>query len=69
MLRNSLEQPMSFKQVQEFLGCGKTFLYEELQSGRLAGYKLGRKWIIYPSDLQRYLRQRPSNIRKIKRVV
>lgn len=64
-----LEKPLRFEEVREFLGKGKTWLYSELQSGRLTGYKLGNSWIVYPSDLQRYLKQQPSNRKRIKRVV
>lgn len=47
-----LEKPMRFKEVQDFLGVGHNYLYEALQSGRLKGYKLGNRWIVYPSDLK-----------------
>jgi len=61
-----LEKPMHFEEVQEFLGMGSTFVYNELQTGRLPGHKLGGKWIVYPSELQRYLDRLPSNQRKLK---
>jgi len=61
-----LEKPMSFKEVQDHLGMGKTWLCEQLASGRLIGHKLGIKWKIYPSDLQRFLDQQYSNRTKIK---
>ena len=53
-MKNSkpLEKPMSFKEVQEFLGRGHAWLYDQLQRGKLPGHKLGGKWIIYPSELQ-----------------
>lgn len=61
-----LEKPMSFKEVQEFLGRGHAWLYDQLQRGKLPGHKLGGKWIIYPSELQRYLDQQYSNQHKIR---
>lgn len=67
-MKNSkpLEKPMSFKEVQEFLGRGHAWLYDQLQRGKLPGHKLGGKWIIYPSELQKYLDQQYSNQRKIR---
>lgn len=65
-MAKELEKPMSLEEVKEFLGMKKTWLYEQLQSGRLPGHKLGRRWIIYPSELKRYLDQQPSNIKKLK---
>ena len=41
-----LERPMSFDDVKEFLGRGSTWLYGELQSGRMPGHKLGGMWIV-----------------------
>lgn len=62
----TLEKPMSFTEVKEFLGCGNTWLYSQLQTGRIPARKLGGKWIVYPSDLERYLNQLPSNQRRIR---
>ena len=64
----SLEKPMSFQEVMDFLDRGSTWLYGELQSGRMPGYKLGGRWIVYPSDLQKYLERQRSNQRKIRLV-
>jgi len=66
-MSKQLEKPMQFDEVKTFLGRGSTWLYEELQTGRLPGRKLGGKWVVYPSDLQRYLKQLPSNQKRIKR--
>lgn len=66
MKQVELEKPMSFKEVKEFLGMQSNWLYEQLQTGRLPGHKLGSRWIIYPSELKRYLDQQYSNIHKIK---
>lgn len=65
MATNNLEKPMHFEEVRQFLGMGTDYVYKELQSGRLSGSKLGNRWIVYPSDLARYLKQQPSN-RKIR---
>lgn len=67
-MKNSkpLEKPMSFNEVKEFLGRGHAWLYDQLQRGKLPGHKLGGKWIIYPSELQKYLDQQYSNQRKIR---
>ena len=61
-----LEKPMSFNETKEFLGRSHTWLYEELQSGRMPAHKLGGKWIVYPSELQKYLNQQYSNQKKLK---
>jgi len=61
-----LEKPMHFSEVVKFLGMGTDYVYKELQGGRLTGYKLGKRWIVYPSDLQKFLSQRPSNQKRIK---
>jgi len=61
-----LEKPMNFKEVRDFLGMGTDYVYKELESGRLAGFKLGNRWMVYPSALSKYLESRPSNRIKIK---
>jgi excisionase family DNA binding protein len=64
-LAKELEKPMHFNEVKEHLGMGTDFVYKELQEGRLKGSKLGNRWIVYPSDLAKYLKNRPSNQKKI----
>lgn len=64
----SLEKPLHFNEVREFLGMGTDYVYKELESGRLPGFKLGNRWRVYPSDLARYLKNQPSNQKKIKLV-
>ena len=64
-MAKELEKPMHFDEVTEFLGMGTDYVYKELQAGRLIGRKLGHKWIVYPSDLARYLDNKPSNRKKI----
>lgn len=66
-MQANLDKPMSFEEVRRFLGRGKTWLYEQLQTGKLPAYKLGGRWIVYPNDLRRYLAQQPSNQKKLKR--
>ena len=61
-----LEKPMHFKEIEEFLGMGSDFVYKELQAGRLPGHKLGGKWIVYPSDLKKYMACLPSNQKKLR---
>jgi excisionase family DNA binding protein len=61
-----LEKPMHFEEIQEFLGMGPDFVYKELQSGRLSGHKIGNRWIVYPSELQKYLDQQYSNQKRLK---
>lgn len=63
---HTLEKPMSFEEVKEFLGRGSTWLYGQLQKGKIPGHKLGGQWVVYPSELKRYLERLPSNQRKLK---
>ena len=66
MKTRGLEKPMHFGEVVSFLGMGPDYVYKSLQEGRLYGYKLGNRWIVYPSDLQRFLDQQYSNRQRIK---
>ncbi|MEN6350311.1 MAG: helix-turn-helix domain-containing protein [Syntrophomonas sp.] len=65
-MSKQLEKPMHFKEVQEFLGMGSDFIYKNLQSGVIPGRKLGGRWIVRPSDLQKYLDRLPSNNYKLR---
>ena len=64
-----LEKPMSFNEVREFLGRGNTWLYDQLQRGELPGHKIAGKWVVYPSELKKYLNRQYSNQKRIKRRV
>lgn len=67
MATKQLERPMHFEELKEFLGMGSDYLYKRLQSGEIPGRKLGNKWIVYPSDLRRFLDGQYSNQKRIKR--
>lgn len=60
-------KPLKFDEVRKTLGCGSAFLYGELQAGRIAASKLGKRWIIKPKDLERYLHQLPNNRKVIRK--
>lgn len=64
-----MEKPMHFDEVQKYLGMGSDYVYKKLQSGQLVGYKLGNKWVVYPSDLKKFLERQPSNRRRIRNIV
>ncbi len=64
-MAKTLEKPMHFKEVKEFLGMGSDYVYKELESGRLPGRKLGNKWIVFPSDLAKYMESRASNRKRV----
>jgi len=64
-MATNLEKPMRFKEVQEHLGSGTDFLYKALENGDLKGYKLGRSWVVYPSDLKKFIEAR-CNQKKIR---
>ena len=60
-----LEKPMHFKDVTKCLGMGTDYVYKALQDGRLKGRKIGNRWIVFPSDLRKFLDNCPSNQKKV----
>jgi excisionase family DNA binding protein len=46
---------ISPQELQEILGCGRTFCYELLARGEIPSHKLGRLRRIRLSDLERWL--------------
>ena len=66
-LQKALENAMTFEEAKQFLGVSCDFLYKRLQNGVITGYKFAGRWVIYQSDLQKYLSQLPNNKKKIIR--
>lgn len=50
---------MSIEEAAEFIGIGRTSIYEEIGTGRLTARKLGKRTIILFEDAQNYLRGLP----------
>lgn len=46
-------------EVVELLPLGRTRLYEEIAAGRLRAHKLGRRTIIFPEDLDDFVKSLP----------
>jgi excisionase family DNA binding protein len=46
---------ISPQELQELLGCGRTFIYELLARGELPSYKIGKLRRIKLSDLELWL--------------
>ena len=49
---------LSVKEAAAFLGVGTTFIYEQVYSGALRSFKLGRVHRIKLSDLERFAESR-----------
>jgi excisionase family DNA binding protein len=50
---------LAIAEVVELLPLGRTRLYEEIAAGRLRAHKLGRRTIIFPEDLDDFLKSLP----------
>lgn len=50
-----LHRLLSFKNIMEYLGIGKSSLLELLASGELQGFKLKGTWRIHEDDLTDYI--------------
>jgi hypothetical protein len=56
----SRNRAMSVAQFSEGYGIGRTKTYEELNSGRLRGRKIGKRTIITEDDAEDWLRRLPA---------
>jgi excisionase family DNA binding protein len=43
------------KELQEWLGCGRTKIYELLQSGEIPSYRIGRLVRVRKEDIELFL--------------
>jgi hypothetical protein len=48
------ERPMSVPEFCEVARCGKTFAYQQMNSGALRAVKVGRRTLILPKDYRRW---------------
>jgi excisionase family DNA binding protein len=55
-------EPLAYspKDVCAALGCGTTFLYQEIAAGRLEARKMGKKTLIPAESLRGYLASLPK---------
>jgi excisionase family DNA binding protein len=51
---------LSIPQACESSGLGRTLIYEAIRGGRLTARKAGRRTIILPDDLRRYVESLPA---------
>ena len=61
-----LETPLKFAEIRGYLNCSLDYIYKSLESGKMQGRKIAGKWIVYPSDLEKFVKQQPTNQRRIK---
>lgn len=43
---------LTLHEAEAFLRVSRTTMYRLMASGRLVGYKVGRKWVFYKNDLK-----------------
>ena len=51
---------LTIKQFCEQYGVGRTFFYQEINSGRLAAHKAGSKTLILRAEAERWARALPK---------
>lgn len=52
---NDLYEVLSVEETMDYLLIGKNKLYSLLQSGKLKGFRVGRKWRIPRKSIQDYI--------------
>ena len=52
---NEQDVLLTFQEAAEFLRVSRTTLYRLLDSGQLAGHKVGRSWRFYKKDLHAFV--------------
>jgi Helix-turn-helix domain len=57
--RRARQRAFSIQEFSKIYGPGRTKVYEELNSGRLRGRKVGRRTIITEDDAEDWLRHLP----------
>jgi excisionase family DNA binding protein len=50
---------LTIAEVVELLPLGRTRLYAEISAGRLRAHKLGRRTVIFPKDLDDFVKSLP----------
>ncbi len=54
------DKPLSIDEFCESIGCGRTFVYGEINAGRLIAHKFGRLTKILPSSREAWLKNLPK---------
>lgn len=52
---NDLYEVLSVEETMDYMLIGKNKLYSLLQSGKLKGFRVGRKWRIPKKSIQDYI--------------
>lgn len=58
---NSRSEAYTIADACAVVGLGRTFIFEEIRSGRLKAKKAGRRTIILRDELRRWLETLPDN--------
>jgi excisionase family DNA binding protein len=58
--RRARQRAFSIQEFSKAYGIGRTKIYEELNSGRLRGRKIGRRTLIAELDAEDWLRRLPT---------
>ncbi len=56
-MQQVMEDFLTVKEVAQKLHLSTETVKKKLQSGELPGHKVGRKWLISPSELMRHLEE------------
>ncbi len=54
------DKPLSIDEFCESIGCGRTYVYGEINAGRLIAHKFGRLTKILPSSREAWLKNLPK---------
>ena len=54
------EKPWTVKQVCEFVGVGKNWVYNKAKEGILPHRKVGRKVVFFGAEIRAWLNQQPG---------
>jgi excisionase family DNA binding protein len=61
------QQLLSISEAAERYHIPVPTLRNALQQGHLKGYKIGKQWVIYPTDIEAYLKNPPRRGRPAKK--
>jgi excisionase family DNA binding protein len=64
MPRQSKDELLTVAETCRYLKIAPRTLYRYIQTRRMPGFKLGKEWRFVRSDLEQWLRQRPTARRR-----
>ncbi|MGH7229190.1 MAG: helix-turn-helix domain-containing protein [Nitrospiraceae bacterium] len=64
MPRQSKDELLTVAETCRYLKVAPRTLYRYIQTRRMPGFKLGKEWRFVRSDLEQWLRQRPTARRR-----